>query len=234
MVGVQADRNENTMTLYEKYGKPNPSEISMKPTSKGQSLAYVGHAEITRILGEIDEAWTWEPAGWDNGRPAIHLHPYEIPRRDSDPIKGTTATMWGHLTLSGVKRLAVGSVESSKQELDKELVSDFLRNAAMRFGICLALWMKDYDSTVTPVDEVSARRAEREHPSSVPAKASQSFPANTEQPLATPAQMGKMRALYNALGVTPPGNVQLGEMTKQSANLLIQKLIQEQQTREES
>jgi hypothetical protein len=50
--------------------------------------------------------------------------------------------MWGYLTLLGVTRIAVGSVEAHKADLDKELVSDFLRNAAMRFGIALALWTK--------------------------------------------------------------------------------------------
>jgi hypothetical protein len=39
--------------------------------------------------------------------------------------------------------LGVGSVRADKQELDKELVGDFLRNAAMRFGISLALWTKN-------------------------------------------------------------------------------------------
>jgi hypothetical protein len=50
--------------------------------------------------------------------------------------------MWGELTILGQARLGVGSVRADKQELDKELVGDFLRNAAMRFGICLSLWTK--------------------------------------------------------------------------------------------
>jgi hypothetical protein len=90
-------------------------------------------------------------------------------------------------------------------------------------------------------DEVSARRAERDqHPSTAPAKAparaSQTVPSNvtdSARPLATQAQIGKIRALYNALGKVPPGNVQLGEMARQSAGLLIEKLIEEQQARED-
>jgi hypothetical protein len=222
------------MSLYEKYGKPNPSEISMKPTGKGQSLAYVGHAEVTRILGEIDDSWTWEPAGWDNGRPAIHLHPYEIARRDGDPIKGITATMWGHLTLLGVTRLAVGSVESSKQELDKELVSDFLRNAAMRFGICLALWMKDYDPNVSSLDEARARKTQAEHPATLPARASQSVPSvvsSSGHPLATQPQINAIKAISRALGKVPPSG--LDEISKGTANILIQQLKEEQQAQEQ-
>ena len=202
----------------------------MKPTGKGQSLAYVGHAEVTRILGEIDDSWTWEPAGWDNGRPAIHLHPYEISRRDGDPIKGVTATMWGHLTLLGVTRLAVGSVESSKQELDKELVSDFLRNAAMRFGICLALWMKDYDPNVSSLDDARARKSQADHPATIPAKASQSVPSvvsSAGHPLATEAQIRFIQALYKGLGQdSPPG---LAEISKGTADIMIKQLKEEKE-----
>jgi hypothetical protein len=222
------------MSLYEKYGKPNPSEISMKPTGKGQSLAYVGHAEVTRILGEIDEFWTWEPAGWDNGRPAIHLHPYEISRRDGDPIKGITATMWGRLTLLGVTRLAVGSVESSKQELDKELVSDFLRNAAMRFGICLALWMKDYDPSVSSLDDARARKTQAEHPATMPARASQSVPSvvsSSGHPLATQAQIGAIKAISRALNKPSPAG--LDEISKGTAHILIEQLKAEQAQEQE-
>jgi hypothetical protein len=53
------------------------------------------------------------------------------------------ATMWAYLIVHGKKMLGVGSVRADKQELDKELVGDFLRNAAMRFGISLALWTKN-------------------------------------------------------------------------------------------
>ena len=46
------------------------------------------------------------------------------------------------MTIHGVRRLGIGSVQASKPDLLKELVSDFIRNAAMRFGVCLALWTK--------------------------------------------------------------------------------------------
>jgi hypothetical protein len=50
--------------------------------------------------------------------------------------------MAGWLTILGVRRLGVGSVMHNKPDLLKELISDFIRNAAMRFGVCLALWTK--------------------------------------------------------------------------------------------
>jgi hypothetical protein len=50
--------------------------------------------------------------------------------------------MWGELTVLGQTRLGVGSARHDKPDLDKELIGDFLRNAAMRFGISLSLWSK--------------------------------------------------------------------------------------------
>jgi hypothetical protein len=50
--------------------------------------------------------------------------------------------MAGWLTVQGVRRLGIGSVMHNKPDLLKELISDFIRNSAMRFGICLALWTK--------------------------------------------------------------------------------------------
>ena len=107
--------------------------------SAGFSLRYA-HRKI--ILCEIDPEWTWEPVAWIDGRPATHVTVGKMRLRDGTVRETTFTSMWGRLTLCGVTRPAVGSVEGHKGELDKELVSDFLRNAAMRFGISLALWAK--------------------------------------------------------------------------------------------
>jgi hypothetical protein len=50
--------------------------------------------------------------------------------------------MAGWLTILGVRRLGIGSVMHNKPDLLKELISDFIRNASMRFGVCLSLWTK--------------------------------------------------------------------------------------------
>lgn len=123
------------------YYTPDPDTVSILDKN-GVALPYVGHAEITRILCEIDPEWTWAPAAWIDGRPATHLQVGKMRKKDGTVVELPTVTMWGHLTLCGVTRTAVGSVEGHKADLDKELVSDFLRNAAMRFGISLALWAK--------------------------------------------------------------------------------------------
>jgi hypothetical protein len=93
-------------------------------------LDFVGHADVTKMLIEIDPEWTWEPTAFDaNGLPAYR-------------VENGMAHMAGWLTILGVRRLGIGSVMHNKPDLLKELISDFIRNAAMRFGVCLALWTK--------------------------------------------------------------------------------------------
>ena len=114
--------------IISAYGVPDPSIVGKLPRG-GITLDFVGHAEINRILIDIDPMWNWSPVEFVNGRPAI-------------TETNGMATMWGHLTILGKTMLGVGSVRSDKPDLDKELVGDFLRNASMRFGICLSLWSK--------------------------------------------------------------------------------------------
>jgi hypothetical protein len=144
--------------VLEQYAVPDPSIVGTINRS-GINLAYVSHAEITRILIEIDPNWSWEPIEWQNGRPAVHTI-------------NDMATMWGKLTLLGKSMIGCGTAKSNKPDLDKELIGDFLRNAAMRFGISLSLWSKqEWDAPqgnvvnlpVRTPEELASSRAE--HPS---------------------------------------------------------------------
>ena len=114
--------------IISAYGVPDPSIVGKLPRG-GITLDFVGHAEINRILIDIDPLWNWSPVEFVNGRPAINE-------------TNGMATMWGYLSILGKTMLGVGSVRSDKPDLDKELIGDFLRNASMRFGICLSLWSK--------------------------------------------------------------------------------------------
>lgn len=119
----------NLQDILTQYGVPDPSIVGKLPRG-GITLDFVGHAEITKILIEVDPQWSWEPVAWTtDGRPAINV------------VNGM-AVMWGKLTVLGQSRLGVGSARHDKPDLDKELIGDFLRNAAMRFGISLSLWSK--------------------------------------------------------------------------------------------
>jgi hypothetical protein len=150
------------IALIDHY-KPDPQTVS-QIEKNGARLDYVGHAEITKILIEIDPEWSWQPVAWENGRPATHTQMGKMTKRDGTVLEFPTVSMWGHLTLLGVTRIAVGSVEAHKADLDKELVSDFLRNAAMRFGIALALWTKG-ETKVQQV--VNAHRQETSAPATL-------------------------------------------------------------------
>ncbi len=101
-------------------------------------LDYVGHAAVTDRLLTVDPEWSWEPVAFDVlGAPLIVSN-------------GGTATMWIRLTVCGVTRLGVGI--AAGVELEKQLISDAIRNAAMRFGVALDLWSKQdlHDATQEP------------------------------------------------------------------------------------
>ncbi len=94
-------------------------------------LDYVGHASVTDRLLAVDPEWSWEPVAFTaEGFPATSQ-------------QGGETWLWIKLTVAGVTRYGVGIAESKKFELGKQLISDALRNAAMRFGVALDLWSKE-------------------------------------------------------------------------------------------
>lgn len=99
-------------------------------TAAHMHLDYVGHAQVTGRLLEVDPSWSWEPVAWDvSGLPAIVEE------------QGGRRVLWIRLTVLGVTRLGVG-IAGAHEEVEKVLVGDALRNAAMRFGVALDLWAK--------------------------------------------------------------------------------------------
>lgn len=135
--------------VLDEYGVPDPKIVGKLPRGNIQ-LDYVGHAEITKILIKIDPLWDWRPLKIDDdGLPAYR-------------VENGMAHMAGELTLLGHTRLAVGSAPHNKQDLLKELVSDFLRNASMRYGISLSLWSKeewsDSPAPAKPVKKTAAKK----------------------------------------------------------------------------
>ncbi len=105
-------------------------------------LDYVGHAAVTDRLLKADPDWTWEPVAYGpDGLPAIQR---------GDRVH----RLWIRLTIAGVSRLGVGTAEARKDEVEKELISDAIRNAAMRFGVALDLWSKEdlHDQREAAVD----------------------------------------------------------------------------------
>jgi hypothetical protein len=126
---MTTDNTQQLLEVLNKYAVPDPKIVGKLPKG-GTQLDFVGHADITRILIEIDPHWRLVPIAWDNGRPAMN-------------IVNDMATMWFELTLLGTSRLAIGTAKANAFDLDKQLYGDALRNGAMRFGISLNLWTKN-------------------------------------------------------------------------------------------
>lgn len=91
-------------------------------------LDYVGHADVTRRLLEVDSDWDWQPVT-DPALLAVLPNP--------------GGGMWIQLTVNGTTRLGYGDAQGkSGHNAVKEVIGDALRNAAMRFGVGLDLWSK--------------------------------------------------------------------------------------------
>jgi hypothetical protein len=147
--------------IISKYGVPDPKIVGKLPKG-GMQLDFVGHADVTKMLIEIDPEWTWEPTAFDaNGLPAYR-------------VENGMAHMAGWLTILGVRRLGIGSVMHNKPDLLKELISDFIRNASMRFGVCLSLWTKQEWDDVSYTPTASAPK---------PAPVAKVEPAKPSDPL---------------------------------------------------
>ena len=121
---------EKLAQIVKDHGVPDPSLVGKLPRG-GTQLDYVGHAEVTKILLEIDPLWSIEPAALDEAG---------LPAREKI---GTMVQAGFWMTVLGHRRYCVGSVEDRKVDIGKELVSDAIRNGAMRFGIALSPWSKE-------------------------------------------------------------------------------------------
>lgn len=94
-------------------------------------IDFVGHANVTKRLLEVDPLWEWEPFSLDeNGLPLV----------DTDNF-GNPIGMWIRLTVCGHTRPGYGSVPSNQHDAIKVLIGDAIRNAAQRFGVAIDQWV---------------------------------------------------------------------------------------------
>lgn len=129
-------------------------------------IDYVGHAEVTDRLLDVDPFWDWEPIG------PVH-----------DPFvrnaNGQAVGLWILLTIAGVTRRGYGSCRAGASEAEKELIGDAIRNAAMRFGVALDYWKKDVGTQSEPASGPQRENADRPK-------------ANPDNP----AKEGQLRKIY--------------------------------------
>lgn len=116
----------------DKHSKKQCQTCGNWITERHVHLDYVGHGAVTDRLLAVDPSWSWEPLAFDAaGMPTM------VYDEKNNPI-----AMWIKLTVCGVTRLGVGTCPSGQFEAEKVLIGDALRNAAMRFGVALDLWIK--------------------------------------------------------------------------------------------
>jgi len=155
------------LKVLHNYAVPDPKIVGKLPKG-GTSLDFVGHADITRILIEIDPHWRLVPIAWENGRPAVN-------------IVNDMATMWFEMTLLGQARLAIGTAKANSMDLDKVLYGDALRNGAMRFGIGLSLWTKQEWNDLNHYEQAPAPKPVVKQTGTAAKKASPTTPLSQEQ-----------------------------------------------------
>jgi hypothetical protein len=183
---METNNTKELLEVLNKYAVPDPKIVGKLPKG-GTQLDFVGHADITRILIEIDPHWRLVPIAWDNGRPAMN-------------VVNDMATMWFELTLLGTSRLAIGSAKANAFDLDKQLYGDALRNGAMRFGISLNLWTKN------EWEELDHNPAPSKARPSAPASAPEQAPKQSKPKTMTPvseAQINQFNAACEAKGIAP-------------------------------
>jgi hypothetical protein len=191
--------------------KAFPPESYGKLQKGGAQLDYVGHAAVTDRLLSVDPMWSWEPmAVTPEGLPAI---------RKGDKVWN----LWIRLTVCGKTVLGVGTCLLGKEEPEKELIGDALRNAAMRLGVALDLWSKsELESAVAagedrrPPSGVDTRTGEVRGPQPTPPQAA-SKPATRTSPPPQAAQQASddrsWQAVVDSVDVSRVPEPGMGEGT---------------------
>ena len=104
-----------------------PNQIGKLPKG-GVMLDFVGHGFITARLLDVDPHWNWEPFAYD---------------ADGLPKFDESGGLWIRLTVCDMTRIGYGDASGRKgPNAVKEAIGDALRNAAMRFGAALELWVR--------------------------------------------------------------------------------------------
>lgn len=160
-------------------------------TSAHLHLDYVGHAEVTDRLLQVDPEWSWEPCALSH---------------DGIPFLDNYGGLWIKLTVAGVTRLGYGHADGKKSgDGIKETIGDALRNAAMRFGVALDLWGAIFEAELKEAE--TAHAAVEPPPAPAEVVEAGGWPDTAAPPPpATQEQHKRMHLLWRDLGYTGPEN----------------------------
>lgn len=173
------DQAEQLAKVLKDFAVPDPNIVGKLPKG-GFTADFIGHADINRLLIEIDPLWSLEPLEIIDGRPAAHTV-------DGDVF------MWFKMTLLGHTRLAVGSAKVKTSDLDKILYGDALRNGAMRFGIGLKLWSKQEWEDLDHYDSAPVAKPAPKNPPKV----------ESADTLLSISQVNQFKSACQARGINP-------------------------------
>jgi hypothetical protein len=158
------------------HTKTRCDECQNKITDAHLHLDYVGHADVTDRLLQVDPLWTWEPMALTvEGLPAFG-----------------NGGLWIRMTVCGVVRIGFGDAPGkSGGDGVKEVVGDAIRNAALRFGVAIDLWRREKPA---PDDGGTA-------PKPTPRRNTRSSTKDTAPKLISEPQLRKLMALMNEAGI---------------------------------
>jgi hypothetical protein len=125
--------------------KPCQNCNGQKITEAHICLKYIGHAEATNRLLNVDPFWDWEPLSLDQAG---------LPQYDGN--RG----LWIRLTVCGMTRIGYGDADGKTGgNAVKEIIGDAIRNAGMRFGMALNLWTSSELQILEPGVELAPELA---------------------------------------------------------------------------
>jgi len=136
-------------------------------------IDYVGHADVTDRLLEVDPEWDWQPMATDpdpeilkaaiaSGNPDIvRLVMENAPPKLERNGAGYPVGLWMRLKVGDTNRIGYGTVPATQMDAEKVLIGDGLRNAAMRGGVALDLWAKGDRADPTAENSTGSGSAER-------------------------------------------------------------------------
>lgn len=159
------DCREAQFRVCSKHTRIRCDVCKQSITSSHIHLPYVGHAAVTDRLLKADPHWTWEPA-YRNVDPQVLVaaaatgnpEVLAMVMDNATAITDNRGGMWIKLTVGDVTRLGYGNDDDRGPDHDKKVISDAIRNAAMRFGVALDLWSKEDLLGEPPSDDAPEHR----------------------------------------------------------------------------
>lgn len=152
-ITCKACSNSQTRACGE-HSKTKCADCKQWITPKHMHVEFVGHANVTDRLLEVDPEWSWEPMAFGS---------------DGLPAFDGNGGLWIRLTVAGVSRIGYGGADGKRgEDAVKEAIGDAIKVAAMRFGVGLDLWRKE-EASGKPSDDHPAPPAGGADPPEHPA-----------------------------------------------------------------